>query len=57
MTQPFILAACAEMLWQDKPIDWRCARLAEMGFQVGLWHWQPHDLAKLEFDRRNLHHH
>ena len=48
MTQPFILAACAEMLWQDKPIDWRCARLAEMGFQVGLWHWQPHDLAKLE---------
>lgn len=48
MTQPFILAACAEMLWQDKPIDWRCARLAEMGFQVGLWHWQPHDLGKLE---------
>ncbi len=48
MDQPFILAACAEMLWRDKPIDWRCSRLREMGFQVGLWHWQPHDLAKLQ---------
>lgn len=48
MKQPFTLAACAEMLWQDKPLEWRCARLKEMGFEVGLWHWQPHDLAKLE---------
>ncbi|MEO0760802.1 MAG: TIM barrel protein [Pseudomonadota bacterium] len=44
----FTLAACAEMLWQDRPIEWRCARLAEMGFQVGLWNWPDHDLAKLE---------
>lgn len=44
----FTLAACAEMLWQDKPIEWRCARLNEMGFQVGLWNWPEHDLAKLE---------
>lgn len=48
MTQPFQLAACAEMLWQDKPIDWRAARLTEMGFGVGLWNWPDHDLAKLE---------
>ncbi len=43
----FQLAACAEMLWRDRPIEWRCARLAEMGFQVGLWNWTAHDLAKL----------
>ena len=44
----FTLAACAEMLWLDKPIEWRCARLGEMGFQVGLWNWPAHDLDKLE---------
>ena len=48
MTQPFSLAACAEMLWRDKPIEWRCSRLKEMGFGVGLWNWPAHDLAKLE---------
>ncbi len=45
---PFTLAACAEMLWRDKPIEWRCSRLKELGFQVGLWNWPEHDLAKLE---------
>ena len=44
----FPLAACAEMLWRDRPIDWRCSRLKEMGFGVGLWNWPEHDLAKLE---------
>ena len=44
----FQLAACAEMLWPDRPIEWRCTRLAEMGFQVGLWNWTAHDVAKLE---------
>jgi hydroxypyruvate isomerase len=44
----FTLAACAEMLWRDKPIEWRCARLKELGFQVGLWNWPAHDLTKLE---------
>jgi hydroxypyruvate isomerase len=44
----FTLAACAEMLWRDRPIEWRCAQLAEMGYQVGLWNWPDHDLAKLE---------
>ena len=48
MTEPFQLAACAEMLWQDKPIEWRAARLTELGFGVGLWNWSDHDLAKLE---------
>jgi len=48
MTSPFTLAACAEMLWRDKPIEWRAARLNELGFQVGLWNWPDHDLAKLE---------
>lgn len=48
MTQPFQLAACAEMLWQGKPIEWRAARLTEMGFGVGLWNWPDHDIAKLE---------
>ena len=44
----FTLAACAEMLWQDQPIDWRCKKLDQMGFQVGLWNWPDHDLSKLE---------
>lgn len=44
----FPLAACAEMLWRDKPIDWRATRLKEMGFGVGLWNWPAHDLAALE---------
>ncbi len=45
---PFTLAACAETLWRDQPIEWRCSRLHELGFQVGLWNWPAHDLAKLE---------
>jgi hydroxypyruvate isomerase len=44
----FQLAACAEMLWRDKPIHWRAARLHEMGFGVGLWNWQAWDLDALE---------
>jgi hydroxypyruvate isomerase len=48
MSQPFQLAACAEMLWLDKPIDWRAARLTEMGLGVGLWNWPEWDLEKLE---------
>lgn len=48
MTQPFELAACAEMLWPDKPIHWRAARLKEMGFGVGLWNYPNWDLDALE---------
>lgn len=36
------------MLWTDKPIAWRAARLHEMGFEVGLWNWRDHDLTKLK---------
>ena len=32
----FTLSVCAEMIWRDHPMDWRCARLTEMGFGVGL---------------------
>ncbi|MEL7165958.1 MAG: TIM barrel protein [Pseudomonadota bacterium] len=42
------LAACAEMLWPDRPIHWRAARLHEMGFGVGLWNWPDWDLDALE---------
>ncbi|MBR9891969.1 TIM barrel protein [bacterium] len=48
MPNPFQLAACAEMLWPERPIDWRAARLTERGLGVGLWNWPDHDLATLE---------
>lgn len=48
MTQPFQLAVCAEMVWRDKPIEWRAARLKERGLGVGLWSYPDHDLNKLE---------
>jgi len=44
----FQLAACAEMLWRDKPIHWRAAALHEMGFGVSLWNWPDWDLNALE---------
>ena len=43
----FQLAACAEMLWRDRPMDWRASRLKEMGFGVGLWNWPAWDVAAL----------
>lgn len=43
----FQLAACAEMLWLDRPMPWRCARLREMGLAVGLWNWPDHDIGAL----------
>ena len=48
MTQPFTLSACAEMLWPDKPIEWRVSRLTELELGVGLWNWPIHDLDALE---------
>jgi hydroxypyruvate isomerase len=48
MSDSFTLAACAEMLWRDRPMEWRLKRLNEMGFQVGLWNWPDHDLDMLE---------
>lgn len=43
----FQLAACAEMLWRDRPMDWRAARLKEMSFGVGLWNWPAWDVDAL----------
>ena len=43
----FQLAACAEMLWRDRPMDWRASRLHEMGFGVGLWNWPAWDVVAL----------
>lgn len=51
---PFTLAACAEMLWRDKPIGWRLDKLAELGFEAGIWNWGNHDLAVLEKSRARL---
>ena len=48
MTLSFTLAVCAEILWQDKPMDWRLKRLTEMGFQCGIWNWTSHDLGMLK---------
>ena len=48
MPQPFSLAACAEMLWRDQPMDWRLKHLTEMGFECGIWNWTAHDLGMLE---------
>lgn len=48
MAEPFALAACAEMLWRDRPMEWRVKRLTELGFGVGLWNWPDHDLDMLE---------
>jgi hydroxypyruvate isomerase len=44
----FQLAACAVMLWRDRPISWRASRLKEMGFGVGLWNWTDWDVTALE---------
>ena len=54
MPYQFPLAVCAEMLWQDKPIEWRVSKLTEMGFAVGLWNWPAHDLDKLEKTMANF---
>lgn len=48
MNSSFTLAACAEMLWPEKPMAWRLKRLTEMGLQCGIWNWTNHDLAMLE---------
>jgi hydroxypyruvate isomerase len=48
MTMPFELGACAEMLWPDKPMNWRLKRLTELGFQCAIWNWGNHDVEMLE---------
>jgi hydroxypyruvate isomerase len=43
----YTLAACAEMLYRDRPIQERARRIHEPGFQVEIWDWSRHDLAAL----------
>ena len=47
----FQLAACAEMLFRDLPIDERCRRLDELGFMVEIWDWTRHDIDALRASR------
>lgn len=44
---PFILAACAEMLYLDRPFTERVSRIAERGFQVEIWDWSAKDIDAL----------
>ena len=44
----YTLAACAEMLFLDLPIQERARRLHDLGFGVEIWDWTRHDLAALE---------
>jgi hydroxypyruvate isomerase len=46
--QLFTLAACAEMLFLDRPIIDRVRRIAELGFHVEIWDWTKHDIGALE---------
>lgn len=47
MSQPFTLAACAEMLFRALPVVERLKRLTELGFQVEIWDWTRHDIKAL----------
>jgi hydroxypyruvate isomerase len=41
------LAACAEMVFTDLPIEERVRRIADLGFEVEIWDWTTKDLALL----------
>ena len=43
----YTLAACAEMLFLDQPIQERARRLHDLGFRVEIWDWTRHNLAAL----------
>jgi hydroxypyruvate isomerase len=45
---PFILAACSEMVFLDRPIAERVRRLTALDVQVEIWDWTRHDLDGLE---------
>jgi hydroxypyruvate isomerase len=44
---PFVLAACAEMLFRDLPVAERVRRLTGLDVQVEIWDWTRHDLDAL----------
>ncbi|KOX16326.1 TIM barrel protein [Nocardiopsis sp. NRRL B-16309] len=41
------LAACAEMLFLDRPVQDRARRIHNLGFEVEIWDWTRHDLDAL----------
>jgi hydroxypyruvate isomerase len=43
----FQLAACAEMIFTDRPIEWRVAEIHRLGFQVEIWDWKSKNLHSL----------
>ena len=43
----FTLAACAEMLFLDRPIAERVSLIHDLGFAVEIWDWTTKDLAAL----------
>ena len=44
---PFVLAACAEMLYLDLPLVDRVRRIHDQGFAVEIWDWTTRDLPEL----------
>ena len=44
---PFKLAACAEMLFLDRPMAERIHRITDAGFAVEIWDWTAHDIDAL----------
>jgi hydroxypyruvate isomerase len=47
MSGQFVLAACAEMLFTDRPMVERVHRIDDLGFQVEIWDWTKHDVDAL----------
>ncbi|MDT0330598.1 TIM barrel protein [Nocardiopsis lambiniae] len=43
----YTLAACAEMLFLDQPVQDRAQRIHDLGFEVEIWDWTRHDLDAL----------
>ena len=44
---PFTLAASAEMLYRDQPMETRIRCIHDQGFAVEIWDWRNHDLDLL----------
>jgi hydroxypyruvate isomerase len=44
----YSLAACAEMVFLDRPIQERARHIHDLGFGVEIWDWTRHDLTALE---------
>jgi hydroxypyruvate isomerase len=47
MTTGFALAACAEMIFTDRPMVERVRRIDALGFAVEIWDWTKHDIGAL----------